>query len=279
MEPRSFPPTPVETACITLDLENNWDFEDPDLQYLVFDYIDDFIQLVRELDVPLSVFVVGQTLEERPVAVRKIDAELDVEFHLHSYHHHMSGESDIESEIALGVKAFETVLGHRPTGYRAPRFIMNRKKIEAVSEHGFEFDSSICPSYRPGVYNNLGLPNRPYYPDAAPTLLEIPVSVFPWLSIPLQQSYLRLLGQPLYDVLKAFPLPDFLVFNFHLHDIFHTEAHDRLGPLRRIAFNRNIDTSRTVLRDFVGSLRDRGYQFRKLGEVARETKASNSPTG
>ena len=276
LKPAAMAPVPTDTACITLDLENNWKFESPDLQYLVFEHLDEYVELLDRLDVPLTVFVVGEVLEDRPDVARRLDAELDAEFHLHSYQHDMDNQVSLENEIREGVRAFESVLGRAPDGYRAPRFIVDEGDLATLSDAGFAFDSSICPSYRPGVYNNLDLPTRPYYPNEAPDLLELPVSVHPWLRAPFEQSYLRLFGRPYLEFLKRSPLPDLLVVNTHLHDYFHTAAHDHLGPIRQVAFKRNIDDSVATFERFVDHLRDRGYRFRKLGDVSREIRRGKS---
>ena len=265
------------TACVTLDLEDNWKFESADLRYLVFDHVDEYAELIRSLDLPLTVFVVGEVLEDRPDVVRRLDAELDVEFHLHSYSHDMDGAVDTEREIRDGVRAFRSVLGRDPRGYRAPRFIVDGGDLAALSEAGFEFDSSVCPSYRPGVYNNLDAPTEPYYPEAAPDLLELPISVHPRLRIPFEQSYLRLLRGPYLALLRRSDLPDPLIFNSHLHDYFHTAAHDELEGARRFLFTHNLDSSIDVFARFVALLRERGYRFEKLGDVAATIRRPARP--
>lgn len=266
------PDEPGGTAYITLDLENNWTFESEELRYRVLDYVDEYIELVDSLGVPVTVFVVGELLEDRPYVVQRLDDELDVEFHLHSYSHDMHGHVDIRREIRKGVAAFERVFGEKPRGYRAPRFIIEEGERAALSEAGFEFDSSVCPSYRPGVYNNLGEANEPYVPAEAPDLLEIPVSIHPWFRVPFAQSYLRLLRSPYQWALKRSPLPDPLVFDSHLHDFFHTSAHNNLEGVRRFLFNNNIDDSTRLFESFVRLLRDRGYQFRKLSAITERTE-------
>lgn len=263
------------TACITLDLENNWDFEDETLQYLVFDHLDEYVERMQSLDLPVTVFVVGEVLEDRPAAVRRLDRELDCEFHLHSHRHDMSGDADIEREIREGVRAFEAVFGRRPRGYRAPRLMVDDGDLAALSTAGFGFDSSICPSYRPGVYNHLGEPNEPYVPDEATDLLEIPISAHPLSRIPLSQSYLRLLRSPYLWLLERTELPDPLVFGSHLHDFFYTSAHAQLSSIRRLLFTRNIERSWDVFERFVEILRERGYTFRTLGAMADEVRADS----
>lgn len=265
------------TACVTLDLEDNWKFESDDLRYLVFDHLDEYVELIRSLDLPLTVFVVGEVLEDRPGVVRRLDAELDVEFHLHSYSHDMDGAVDIGREISDGIRAFRSVLGREPRGYRAPRFIVDGSDLAALSEAGFAFDSSVCPSYRPGVYNNLDAPTEPYYPASAPDLLELPVSVHPRLRVPFTQSYLRLLRRPYLALLRRTDLPDPLIFDSHLHDYFHTAAHDELEGMRRFLFTHNLDDSIDLFARFVALLRERGYRFEKLGDVAAGVERRERP--
>jgi len=259
--------TADRTACITLDLENNWGFESANLKYLVLEHLDEYIELIQSLDVPVSVFVVGEFLEERADVVHRLDAELDIEFHLHSYSHDMNGQADVEEEVRKGVAAFEDALGGTPRGYRAPRFVVDDDDLATLSAAGFEFDSSICPSYRPGVYNNLDKPTTPFVPDAAPGLLEVPVSVHPRLRIPLSQSYLRLFRGPYLSLLRHTSLPEPLVFDSHLHDFYRTRAHDALDGTRRFLFSHNIDNSVDLFRAFVDSLERRNYRFEKIGTV------------
>lgn len=262
-------------AAITLDLENNWNFQTDVLKYLVFDHLDRFIEMVQSLDLPLSVFVVGEILEERPNVIRTLDAELDVEFHLHSYHHDIEGKTDIEFEIEHGIRAFESTFGRKPNGYRAPQFIVDAADLAKLSQAGFEFDSSVCPSYRPGVYNHLDKPTVPYYPPGAPGLLELPISVHPILRIPFEQSFLRLLRGPYLSLLRRSNLPDPLIFNSHLHDFFHTAAHDELKGIRRYLFSNNIENSQDIFEEFVGILREEDYEFRKLSSIAATIRSQN----
>jgi peptidoglycan/xylan/chitin deacetylase (PgdA/CDA1 family) len=130
-------------AHITLDLENNWTFVSEELRYLVLEHLDEYVDMIRSLGVPVTVFVVGKLLEDRPGVVRRLNDELDAEFHLHSYSHDMQGRADIEREIRQGVDAFEDVFERQPRGYRAPRFIIDDDDLAALAEAGFGFDSSV----------------------------------------------------------------------------------------------------------------------------------------
>lgn len=245
--------------ALTLDLENDWYFEEPGYDHLTFERIGDFIDLIDGLSVPLSVFVVGKTLEKHPDAIDRLAAELDAEFHLHSYRHEPAADT-FREELGRGKEAFRDHFGHDPIGYREPYGAIDREQFPVLVEEGFEFDSSIFPSYRPGVYNNLDTPLEPYTLEGYPELLEIPLGVFRGLRIPLSQNYLKLFGKPLQELLSVAPLPDTLVYNVHLQDLYRTRSHGKLSGFKRRVITRNLGDSERILRECVDRIRSSGYE-------------------
>lgn len=253
--------------CLTLDLENDWYFDEPGYDHLTFEYLDEFVELIDDLDVPLSVFVVGKTLEKYPEAVDRLDDELDCEFHLHSYQHDTSKESDFREEISRGKKAFRAHFGKDPVGYRAPQGNIEPDQFPVLEDEGFAFDSSVFPSYRPGVYNNLDAPLEPYVPEGVSSLLEIPPSAFPVTRIPTSQSYFKLFGRPLLSYLSVARLPPVLVYNVHLQDLYRTESHDRLDVPKRWIMKRNLGRSVSMFERNILTILSRGYQPTTMTDV------------
>ncbi|WP_394740081.1 polysaccharide deacetylase family protein [Natronococcus roseus] len=258
-------------ACLTLDLENDWYFDDPEYDHLTFEYLDDYIDLIKRVDVPVSFFVVGKTIEKYPDAIDRLDRELDSEFHLHSYQHDTSKAYDFQAEVRAGKGAFEAHFGYAPTGYRAPQGNIDPAEFAILEEEGFVFDSSVFPSVRPGVYSNLDKPLAPYHPTETEELVEVPIAATPGTRIPVCQSYLKLLGRPYLAYLKYAPLPEPLVFNTHLQDFFRTDSHDRLAQPKRTIMKRNLADSRELFVDAIARLRERGYEFRPMTELVRES--------
>ena len=258
--------------CLTLDLENDWYFDDPELDHLVLAHLDAFIELVDEMDVPLSVFAVGRTLERFPEAIDELRSALDCEFHLHSYQHDMSKSYEFDPEVRRGIRAFTEHFGRDPVGYRAPQGNIEPHEIGILEDLGFEFDSSIFPSYRPGTYSNLDAPIEPYVPDGTTSLVEIPVGVFPGLRVPTSLSYFKLLGRPLSAYLSVSPLPDVLVYNVHLHDLYRTASHDALDEPKRWIMKRNLDNATSIFRRNVETILSRGYEPTTMTQVAAETR-------
>lgn len=252
--------------ALTLDLENDWYIDEPGYDHLTFEYIEDFIRLIDELSVPLSVFVVGKTLEKHPDSVDRLASDLDAEFHLHSYRHEPSTNT-FREELQLGKEAFRDHFGADPVGYREPYGAIAPEQFPVLADEGFAFDSSVFPSYRPGVYNNLNTPLEPYTPKEAPELLEIPLGVFRGARIPLSQNYLKLFGKPLVRLLSVAPLSNTLVYNVHLQDLYRTESHGKLSGVKQHIINRNLDKSAEILEESVDRIRSRGYEPTTVSEI------------
>jgi peptidoglycan/xylan/chitin deacetylase (PgdA/CDA1 family) len=256
-------------VCLTLDLEEDWSIPNAPDRNPTFDRLDDYIAMVSGLDVPVSVFAVGRTIERHPEVVDRLRTELETEFHVHSYQHDMTRSYDFPTEARASIEAYESFFGEPPAGYRAPQGNIVPEEWVELERAGFEFDASVFPSYRPGVYNNLDAPLTPYVPDVTDDLLEIPFAAVPWLRIPVSMNYLKLLGSPFLWTVKKVPLPDPLVFDSHLQDYWRTEFHEHLPSPKRRLMTRNIDRAPEMFVDFMRFLDAEGYEFTTMSEVYR----------
>lgn len=250
--------------CLTLDLENDWYFDDSNFDHLTFQYIDKFVDIIQSLNVPLSIFVVGRTLERFPDEVKVLLSRLDCEFHLHSYQHDTEKNYDFRQEVRRGMDTFSDFFGYPPIGYRAPQGNIEQGELTILAEEGFKFDSSVFPSYRPGIYNNLTAPLEPYVPKETEELYEVPVGAFPVIRVPISHGYFKLLGEPLCRSLSAFPLSNFIVYNLHLQDLFRTASHDQLTQPKQWIMKRNMSKSVDVLKSNISRLKRRGYEPLRL---------------
>ena len=261
--------------CLTLDLEQDYGdlFDKP--SYDGISYIPDLISFVKKKDIPLTVFVQGSLLEKFPDAIGQL-TKLDVEFELHSYSHLRHHNTNTKYEVETGKKAFNKFFGKDPRGYRFPSGIFNNEDYSVLSTNGFQFDSSVFPSIRPGAFNNINMPVVPYYLEED-KIVEIPFTVLSrYLRIPVALSYIKLLGRPYLQLIKSSTLPGLIIFNFHMHDLFTlpraaTFNNEKFSLLNRVIFKRTYQQKKNegflLLERMISIFQERNYDFVKLNVI------------
>ena len=257
-------------VCISLDLEPDHAGRAP-VSYEGWEpaRLDALAGLLRDHGASLSVFVVAESLAAQPRAVSRL-VDAGAEFHLHSYSHDMERPDSVE-QIEKGRDAFEAFFGRRPEGYRAPEGRISPEGWERLDAAGFLFDSSVFPSFwpRPRYLQYRPAPFRP----RGRRLVELPISTLTPLRLIVSLSWMKLLGWPLYERLLAGPLPEPLVFDMHLHDLWRLRAFDHLpGPWRTI-YSRNVDNGFRILESFLALMKRRGGTFASIGSLARRPLA------
>jgi peptidoglycan/xylan/chitin deacetylase (PgdA/CDA1 family) len=259
-------------ACLTLDLEPDhagraaprYDGWEPAR-------VRDLLALLRRYHAPLTVFVVGTSLRAQPATIA-LFREAGAEFHLHSHSHDLR-QPDSLDEIRSGKQAFAAVFGHPPEGYRAPEGRISPEGWRRLESEGFSFDSSIFPSFWPRP-RYLRFQPRPFHPLGT-RLLELPISTLTGVRLICSLSFFKLLGWNVYrPLLERGRLPEPLVFDMHLHDLWRLPAFDELPAHWRRIYGRNQEKGMALLEAFLDVLARRGYAFTTLGSVARERLAA-----
>lgn len=166
-------------------------------------------------------------------------------------------------------------------GYRAPWGNISKEGLARLSKKGFKYDSSLIPSYRPGVFNNFSIPLEPYKSKGI-DLIEIPFSVIPGIRLPLGMSYLKFFGLPFYRPLFDFcGAPNPLIFYMHLHDFKINEELLSRQPLARwekAYHSCKVDKAFDILEGFLKMLKKRGYSFIFMSDLYKQvTEKLKSP--
>ncbi|MFC1983980.1 polysaccharide deacetylase family protein [Chloroflexota bacterium] len=261
-------------ACLTLDVEQDYGdlLEIPSYEGL--EHISELVNFFKERGVPLTCFVQGSLFETHSDKIKQL-VELDAEFELHSYSHPGPKQMNTEFQVKKGKETYQRFFGSNPLGYRAPLGFINDGDYEIMASQGFKFDSSIFPSLRPGTFNNLRMPTKPYILNGS-GIVELPLTVFSnSIRIPIALSYIKILEKPYLYSLKYFSLPNLIVFDFHLHDLFELSSSSRirLGGSTIIypwIFRRIYQNSRSgldIFDKFITILQRKGYSFQKLIDV------------
>jgi len=214
-------------ASLSLDLDNEWAYVkthgDPGWESYP-SYLDlvvpRFLEVLARLEQRITVFVVGQdaALAKNGAALRSI-AAAGHEIGNHSFRHEpwlsRYSRPELETEISSATEAIAAATGARPTGFRGPGFSLSKDTLEVLAEQGYQYDCSTFPTYigplarayyfmttklkpedrekRNELFGSIkdGLrPLRTYRWNLGDrSLVEIPVTTFPLLKIPIHFSY------------------------------------------------------------------------------------------
>jgi len=257
-------------ACITMDIEPDYtQTSSSERRYGLFDtpgHFERFEKLIARHGVRLTCFVVGHTLTDRPDEVREL-ARISAEFGPHSLSHDLAGQGS-EREIRGGIDAFTDFFGYFPRGYRSAQGRVTRGLLEMLESQGIVYDSSVIPSFRPGVYRNADKPTSPFRWRGL-SLVELPIGAMRGIRVPLALSYIKIMGRHPFALAQGLlGRPQPLVFLLHPMDLtYDQEAYQGLGTPLRVAYSINRARSWELLDWYLGSLREAGYRFAALGEL------------
>ena len=159
------------------------------------------LELLEELGVTGTFFVLGMCAKNYPDAVREIAAR-GHELASHGFAHvrvHEQTPDEFRRDVAASVELVESLAGRRPVGYRAPAFSITRETVwayDVLADLGFAYDSSQYDT--PRLPRRLAaIPSEPYRLEVDGTsLLEFPVAVGRWRGRPIPVgggSYWRVL--------------------------------------------------------------------------------------
>lgn len=265
-----------KVVCLTLDVEPDFAGLLDEPRYEGLSHIEALVDFLKERDVPLTCFVQGSLFETHQNELQKILPLDNIEFELHSYSHDETLKGNMAFEVKRGKEAFKKIIGKNPTGYRSPLGLIREGHYEILAANGFKFDSSVFPSVRLGAFSNLDKPTTPYLVGDT-GIIEFPFAVFSnFFRVVVGLSYVKLLGKAYLNLLKASKLLDFIVFGFHLHDVFELDSSreiqlDKFSPLYRLIFNRLYVKQRksglALLDEIINVFHRKDYRFCKLDDI------------
>jgi peptidoglycan/xylan/chitin deacetylase (PgdA/CDA1 family) len=256
----------------------------------------------ESLGIPLTLFAIGADLERAENAARLREArERGHEIANHSYSHRydltLRDRDEMEREVADGAAAVDRAVGERPSGFRAPGYLVNDELIAVLVDAGVAYDSSVFPSapyYAAKAAKLLSLrlrgrtsrsvrgsssvlfaPKRPYrtgvpYWRPGHGLLELPVQVLPAGGFPFIGTSLVLAGPDVARLMTRTLLFEPFV-NLELHGVDFLGADDGLEGLHSHQPDARLPLSRKLaaLSAAVELLREKGFGFVRLDEAAR----------
>jgi len=133
------------------------------------------IPVLKKENVKATFFVTSGFASRFPQIIKKVSKFHEVSSH--NLNHQLSVYS--ETEVAKSKEILEKIIRKKVLGFRMPR--LKNVNHSSLSKLGFNYDSSLSPSYLPGRYNNIFKKRSFFNSDG---ISVIPVSVFPVMRLP-----------------------------------------------------------------------------------------------
>jgi peptidoglycan/xylan/chitin deacetylase (PgdA/CDA1 family) len=135
------------------------------------------LSLLDKHQIRATFFTTGNYAQRNPELIKSISLKHEIASHAlyHSPFHAFEEKDILESKQIL-----EGITSQKVTGFRMPR--LKPFNATVLVGWGFEYDSSINPTYLPGRYNLLDKSPLPYTENG---LLELPCSTTPLIRFPL----------------------------------------------------------------------------------------------
>lgn len=182
-------------TIMTVDLEYDWGTKKTkNLEIIVpklLDFFDDY-------KIKATFFVVGDLVDKFEVLIKEISKKHEIASHSFSHTNLKKLKTaEIEKEILHSKKTLENIKIN-VIGFRSPKFIFPKNLGYILKKHGFIYDSSVSCTFFPGRYNNLFVPQKPYFASYNLTkkgndILELPIPNFSFLKLPFGLPFIRLL--------------------------------------------------------------------------------------
>lgn len=225
---------PRPLASVSLDLDNLWSYlrtHGNDEWRSRPTYLPAFtpriLEVLEDVGLRITFFVVGcdADRDENADALASL-AAAGHEIANHSYEHepwlHRYSNDRMDEELARAEEAIRRVTGRTCEGFRGPGYSWSPALLESLARRGYRYDASTLPTWIGpiarayyfasarltaeqraeraalfGDWGNARWPNKPFRWDleSGRQLLEIPVTVFPFLRTPFHFSYLLWLSR------------------------------------------------------------------------------------
>jgi peptidoglycan/xylan/chitin deacetylase (PgdA/CDA1 family) len=215
------------------------------------------LDILLKRDIKATFYCTANYALNKPDVIARIVNE-GHEIASHGYYH-----SDFKVEhLKQSKDALEQLTGKQVKGYRMAR--MMPVDEQEIFKAGYQYNSSINPTYLPGRYNNFSKPRTWFYQDG---VLQLPSSVSPLVRFPLFWLSFHNLPMGILKWLskKTYRKDGYLNLYFHPWEFTDLKKPEKFGfpgyvsKNTGVAFEKRID-------NFIAWAQKAGYRFCTTGD-------------
>jgi peptidoglycan/xylan/chitin deacetylase (PgdA/CDA1 family) len=212
--------------------------------------------LLEKLNIRATFFVTASFTLKYPNLIKKISEKHEISSH--GLHHKVQKYN--EKEVRQSKAVIEDKIRKKIVGFRQPR--LQKVDFKSLSKLGFQYDSSVCPAYIPGRYNN-------YFKKKGITfknnIYEVPVSTLPLLHIPISWVFFRFFGLKYIKLASILCLknPGFINIYFHPWEFNHLQSFKIPNYIKKNSGEKLI----VLLEKYILWCRKNKFKFKTFSEL------------
>lgn len=273
---------------IHVDLDNIWIYEKefgikihPDRELIYRKALPKFLEMLKRYNAKATFMVVGQDLELNACRIFCLKALKDGhEIANHTWSHPISfGKLSYQKKKQQIVKTHDLIYKIcklKPIGFRGSGYYIDNETLSMLFKLGYLYDSSIIPGIAPilmktyayikggenkhktfGRFDYLLKPNRSHLLKSADkTLLELPISTFPYFHLPIHTTFAYFFGTNYQKLIVSFLKRNThnILYLFHAIDFVdlpHNITHPVI-PLR-YSYDFRMNYAETIIKSLKGN--------------------------
>ena len=263
--------------AITVDLETDWGGRYPlESSYCrgMQEGMDTFLNLVTPFQIKATCFVSAITVDRFAREIASLSSA-GHEVASHGYQHNLDyrtlSPEQLLYQLERSKKVLEDCTGNRVIGFRTPQFVQNPALPDLLSRAGYCYDSSIAATTLPGRYSNQRSVAEPYLRGS---ILEIPVSRVPLLSLPFGLLWINLMGSSLYRFLRVIRNKELSLEVFYLHpfDLVEKQWNREMKVHVNLFYLFRSKSAVSTFQELLEIWVQRGFEFTRLCEIYGDYK-------
>jgi len=189
--------------------------EERDMYEITYSGMEKVIEILNDGDIKSTFFTTASFGKRYPNLVRTLLKDgHEIAFHGYKHNQKYSKMKQAEAHklIEKGKKVLENITGKYVLGFRSPWLFSPAPAI--LKNLGFEYDSSIHPTWVPGHYFNFFKPRSASYSEG---LKILPISVTPLIRLPFSWIWFRNFGSTYAKFCTRLCVIDQPYVNIYLH--------------------------------------------------------------
>ena len=282
----------MKKVILSLDVEDWYHLDyfkrsECNISNSLLDGLDVYVELLSELSLPSSFFVLGE-IAEKKIGYFKDLVGLGHDIGSHGWNHQrpLTMLADVfQDDLIRCMSVMKAINGDKGVGYRAPCFSLDRERLDIVKKTGFIYDSSRIDFGSHPLYGSIemqGYTNVSKYVYCKDSFLEFEVTTLPVLgkNLPISGGgYLRLFPWLLMKELVTQHLKknDIYILYIHPFELSRLPVPDMPAStslLNKFRFRHGRNQVMERLKRLINLLDSYDYEFTTFGAIHEETMAS-----